>query len=227
MAKGEFIGREALQEQLAAGVPNRFVTVEVHDVGNADPLGNEPLFDEKGAMVGRATSGYYGHVLKKSLAIGYVKSPFAAVGTRLQMRYSAKKARRCGRLAYDPENWDPEGMRLCRVMAQSWSASHLLWRSSAGTWLREHGGGAERSLTRHHRRLRGHVPRQAYYLPPSTAHDIAVVERLMRRRHTGRTRRSSARTISSTKAPALRPRGKFGNTCRKDLNYNVMFRRSA
>ena len=77
MNKGAFIGREALEKQLAAGVPNRFVTLEVHGVTDADPLGNEPLFDTGGRMIGRATSGYYGHCLRKSLAIGYVQAEFA------------------------------------------------------------------------------------------------------------------------------------------------------
>src|SRR2546421_12400281 len=49
--KGPFIGREALERQLARGVPNRFVTVEVHGVSDADPLGNEPLFDRSGGIV--------------------------------------------------------------------------------------------------------------------------------------------------------------------------------
>jgi dimethylglycine dehydrogenase len=108
IGKGDFIGREALQKQLAAGVPNRFVTLEIHGVTDADPLGNEPLFDEKGTMVGRATSGYYGHVLKKSLAIGYVKAPLAAVGTRLQIEIlgERKKATVLIDSPYDPENRD-------------------------------------------------------------------------------------------------------------------------
>jgi dimethylglycine dehydrogenase len=108
IAKGEFIGREALQKQLAAGVPNQFVTLEVHGVTDADPLGNEPLFDEQGAMIGRATSGYYGHVLKKSLAIGYVKTPYATVGSRLQIEILGE--RRAATVLvdspYDPENRD-------------------------------------------------------------------------------------------------------------------------
>ncbi len=108
IGKGEFIGREALQAQLAAGVPNRFVTIEIHGVIDADPLGNEPLFDEQGAMIGRATSGYYGHVLKKSLAIGYVKSPYATVGTRLQIEVlgERKAATVLVDSPYDPENRD-------------------------------------------------------------------------------------------------------------------------
>ena len=108
IGKGDFIGREALQRQLAGGVPNRFVTVEVHGVTDADPLGNEPLFDEGGAMVGRATSGYYGHVLKKSLAIGYVKAPYAGVGTRLQIEILGERKNATVLIdsPYDPENQD-------------------------------------------------------------------------------------------------------------------------
>jgi dimethylglycine dehydrogenase len=108
MNKGEFIGREALAKQSAAGVPHRFVTVEVHGVTDADPLGNEPLFDERGTMVGRATSGYYGHVLKKSLAIGYVKSAFSAVGTRLQIEVLGERRQATVLVdsPYDPGNED-------------------------------------------------------------------------------------------------------------------------
>ncbi|MGH8136448.1 MAG: aminomethyltransferase family protein, partial [Steroidobacteraceae bacterium] len=108
MNKGTFIGKEALEKQLAAGVPNRFVTVEVHGVSDADPLGNEPLFDGKGTMIGRATGGYYGHVLKKSLAIGYVKSAYAAVGTQLQIEIlgERKAATVLVDSPYDPDNND-------------------------------------------------------------------------------------------------------------------------
>jgi dimethylglycine dehydrogenase len=108
MNKAAFIGKEALEKQLAAGVPNRFVTLEVHGVTDADPLGNEPLFDGKGTMIGRATSGYYGHVLKKSLAIGYVKSHCAAVGTRLEIEIlgERKAATVLVDSPYDPENKD-------------------------------------------------------------------------------------------------------------------------
>jgi dimethylglycine dehydrogenase len=57
MNKGEFIGREALElKQQAAGVPIASSRSSVHGVTDADPLGNEPLFDKGGKMVGRATS---------------------------------------------------------------------------------------------------------------------------------------------------------------------------
>ena len=104
--KGDFIGRAALERQLAAGVPNRFVTLEVHGVTDADPLGNEPLFDKAGRMVGRATSGYYGHHVKKSLAIGYVRAECAAVGTPLSILIlgEKKQATVVAESPYDPEN---------------------------------------------------------------------------------------------------------------------------
>ena len=66
MGKGSFIGRDALERQLAAGVPHAFVTLEVHDVTDADPLSNEPLFDHEAAHRTRDGGGY-GHVLGKSL----------------------------------------------------------------------------------------------------------------------------------------------------------------
>jgi dimethylglycine dehydrogenase len=106
LKKGAFIGYEALERQLRAGVPNRFVTLEVHEVKDADPLGNEPLFDKTGRMIGRATSGYYGHCLKKSLAIGYARSEFATPGTELSIEIlgERKPATVLPESPYDPEN---------------------------------------------------------------------------------------------------------------------------
>lgn len=108
MNKGDFIGKEALAKQLAAGVPHRFITLEVHDVLDADPLGNEPIYDTGGRLVGRATSGYYGHVLGKSLAIGYVASACAQVGTSLQIEILGERRRATVLVdsPYDPQNQD-------------------------------------------------------------------------------------------------------------------------
>ncbi|MBS0373115.1 MAG: FAD-dependent oxidoreductase [Proteobacteria bacterium] len=108
MNKGNFIGRAALEKQLAAGVPHRFITVEVHGVTDADPLGNEPLFNAQGQMIGRATAGYYGHYVKKSLAIGYVKPDYAKSGTQLEIEIlgERRKATVIDESPYDPENND-------------------------------------------------------------------------------------------------------------------------
>jgi dimethylglycine dehydrogenase len=106
MEKGEFTGRAALLQQQQRGIPNRFATLEVHDVGDADPLGNEPLFVPGGEMIGRTTSGYYGHALGKSLAIGYVKPEFAKVGMRLEIEIlgERKAATILPDSPYDPDN---------------------------------------------------------------------------------------------------------------------------
>ena len=106
MEKGAFIGREALQRQLAAGVPHSFVTLEVHGLTDADPLGNEPIFGKDGRMVGRATSGYHGHVLGKSLAIGYVSPEHAAVGAELSIEVLGERRRATVLVdsPFDPQN---------------------------------------------------------------------------------------------------------------------------
>jgi dimethylglycine dehydrogenase len=106
MNKAQFVGKDALEKQRTSGVPHRFITLEVHDVGDADPLGNEPIFDSSGAIVGRATSGYYGHILGKSLAIGYVKPSFAAPGGELEIEILGERKRATLLIdsPFDPDN---------------------------------------------------------------------------------------------------------------------------
>jgi dimethylglycine dehydrogenase len=105
MEKSDFIGKAALARQRSAGVPNRFVTLEVHDVTDADPLGNEPLFVQQ-TLVGRATAGSYGHVLGKSLALAYVQPAHSAVGAAMEIEIlgERKKATVLGESPWDPEN---------------------------------------------------------------------------------------------------------------------------
>jgi dimethylglycine dehydrogenase len=108
MEKGPFTGREALEQQIRSGIPLNFVTLEVHDITDADPLGNEPIFAAGGTLVGRATSGYYGHCLRKSLVIGYVKPEYAAVGTELVVEVLGERKRATVLVdsPYDPQNAD-------------------------------------------------------------------------------------------------------------------------
>jgi dimethylglycine dehydrogenase len=108
MNKAAFIGKDALQRQLDQGVPHRFVTFEVHDVVDADPLGNEPLFDGAGRIVGRATAGYYGHSLGKSLGLGYISPEHAAVGTDIEIEILGERKRATILVdsPYDPDNKD-------------------------------------------------------------------------------------------------------------------------
>ncbi|MGI9461911.1 MAG: GcvT family protein [Alphaproteobacteria bacterium] len=102
--KGKFIGQEALVKQQAAGVPNKFVTIEI-DAADADSFGNEPVFigDE---VVGRGTAGGYGHYVKKSLMLSYVKTEYAKIGTKCKVRIMGelRPATIIGESPYDPEN---------------------------------------------------------------------------------------------------------------------------
>ena len=103
--KGDFIGRDALVAWQQKGFANQLVTMEVHDVTDADPLGNNPIFKD-GGMVGRATSGNYGPRLDKSFVLAMVPPGLAAEGTTLEMdvlgeRHAVTVAPES---PYDPEN---------------------------------------------------------------------------------------------------------------------------
>lgn len=73
--KGDFIGRDALVKiQEAGGATRKLVNLEV-DVGDdqVDCVGNEPLrCAESGKVVGFTTSGSWGALTGKSIALGYV-----------------------------------------------------------------------------------------------------------------------------------------------------------
>ena len=86
------------------------VSIECAGISGLRParLGNEPLFDAQGNIIGRATAGYYGHALRKSLGLGYVKPEFAAVGGEIEIEIlgERKHATVLVDSPYDPENKD-------------------------------------------------------------------------------------------------------------------------
>jgi dimethylglycine dehydrogenase len=91
-------------------VPQEFITLEI-DVTNADAMGSEPVFlpgnsDSKGEMIGRATSGCYGHSIGKSLALAYVKTGNGEIGTELEVEILGERrpARVIPESPCDPEN---------------------------------------------------------------------------------------------------------------------------
>ena len=104
--KGAFIGKEALEKQLKQGVPHRFITFEVHGVTDADPLGNEPLFDAQGNLVGRATAGYYGHALGEEPGAGLREAGIRGSRRELQIEILGERKRATVLVdsPYDPEN---------------------------------------------------------------------------------------------------------------------------
>ncbi len=80
----DFIGKQGLINWQARGFANAFVTLEVHDVTDADARGSEAIYKD-GNVIGRCTSGGYGWRVQKSLALGMVSPDLAAIGTELEI----------------------------------------------------------------------------------------------------------------------------------------------
>lgn len=103
--KGDFIGRDSLVAWREKGFANSFVTLEVHDVTDADALGNNPI-SKNGQVVGRATGGNYGFRVEKSLALAMVQPEFAEPGTELEMDIlgTSHRVTVIEESPYDPDN---------------------------------------------------------------------------------------------------------------------------
>jgi len=103
--KGNFIGLDALNKWREKGFENKLVTMEIHNVEDADVLGNNPIY-ENDKVVGRATGGDFGFRLGKSIALGMVKPDVATVGQKLKIDILGKMydATILDESPYDPEN---------------------------------------------------------------------------------------------------------------------------
>ncbi|HSE91891.1 MAG TPA: glycine cleavage system aminomethyltransferase GcvT [Methylomirabilota bacterium] len=91
-AKGEFIGRAAIERVRAAGPRRRLVGLEMADRAVAR---HGYLVVRDARAVGVVTSGSYGPSVEKSIALAYVESALAAAGTELgvDVRGQARPAR--------------------------------------------------------------------------------------------------------------------------------------
>jgi len=91
-AKGEFIGRKAIEAMRAAGVTRRLVGFEMTERAVARH-GYRLLKD--GAPVGVVTSGSFSPSLERCIGMGYVRADLAPVGTELDVdiRGRAHRAR--------------------------------------------------------------------------------------------------------------------------------------
>lgn len=103
--KGNFLGRDALLAQQAAGLRNQLVTLEVRETDDADALGNNALL-LGGELIGRATGGNFGFRVNRSLALGMVRPEFAGPGTELEIEILGKTypAVVIADSPFDPEN---------------------------------------------------------------------------------------------------------------------------
>ncbi|MYZ48035.1 GcvT family protein [Propylenella binzhouense] len=106
--KGAFIGREAALREKEEGGKLRRVTFSV-ETGDADALGDEPVWLE-GRVIGWVTSGGYAHHVGRSLAQAYVPRHHAAE-TVEGYAIEILGERRPARIERDPL-FDPEGLRM-------------------------------------------------------------------------------------------------------------------
>ncbi|MEO9458222.1 MAG: FAD-dependent oxidoreductase [Lentilitoribacter sp.] len=105
LTKDDFLGKDALVKAKEEGLNWNFVTMEVHDVTDADARGNEAIYKD-GQLVGRATHGTYGYRIGKSLALAMVKPEHSEIGTELEIKILGKlhKATIVEESPFDPDN---------------------------------------------------------------------------------------------------------------------------
>ena len=101
----DFVGKAGLSAWQKKGFNNTFVTLEVHDITDADARGSEGIY-KNGELIGRATSGGFGFRVNKSLALGMVLSNYAVEGAELEIEILGQRHRATviPESAFDAEN---------------------------------------------------------------------------------------------------------------------------
>lgn len=101
----DFVGKAGLSAWQKKGFNNTFVTLEVHDITDADARGSEGIY-KNGELIGRATSGGFGFRVNKSLALGMVLSNYAIEGAELEIEILGQRHRAIviPESAFDAEN---------------------------------------------------------------------------------------------------------------------------
>ena len=86
-----FIDRPLLERQKAEGVARKLVGLKM--VGRGIPRHGYALADAEGHAIGHVTSGTMSPCLKVGVALGYVETPFAKVGTQVDVIIREKPVR--------------------------------------------------------------------------------------------------------------------------------------
>ncbi len=106
-SKSSFNGREASLRERERGPGRRLVPILLDDP-DAAPLGYEPLLDG-GERVGYVTSANFGYSVGGSIAYGYLPTPLAEPGSRVDVQIFGTRVP--GTVATEPL-FDPKGERL-------------------------------------------------------------------------------------------------------------------
>ena len=86
--KGDFIDKQYLLDQKAAGLKRKLVGFELVDRGIARHEMN--ICDAEGNKIGHVTSGTMGPTVKKAIGMGYVDVPFNKVGSEIFIEIRGK-----------------------------------------------------------------------------------------------------------------------------------------
>jgi dimethylglycine dehydrogenase len=107
LEKPDFVGK-AEAARLAGLPPKERLATFVVDANGVDCFGGEALYRD-GELAGYVTSATYGHHVRESLALGYVKPRYFEDGAAFEVELLGK--RRPARMSQRPR-FDPEGTRM-------------------------------------------------------------------------------------------------------------------
>ncbi|HEX6118028.1 MAG TPA: aminomethyltransferase family protein, partial [Dongiaceae bacterium] len=105
--KPDFVGK-AFAERLSKQSPKERLATFSVEANGVDCFGGEAIY-RNGELAGYVTSGTYGHHVRESLALGYVKQPYYEDGAAFEIELLGK--RRPARLS-QRARFDPEGTRM-------------------------------------------------------------------------------------------------------------------
>ena len=102
VGKPDFIGRAAVIADRERAAGRRLVTLVV-DAGDADAMGDEPVWHES-KVVGWVTSGGFGHCVNRSITLAYIPAPLAehTDGFEVEILGERRRAQRVAHALYDP-----------------------------------------------------------------------------------------------------------------------------
>jgi aminomethyltransferase len=88
--KGDFLGRDSLEKQLAEGIKRKLIGFDLIERGI--PRAHYPVF-AGGQKAGQVTSGTFSPFLKKSIGLAYLPVEFTQIGTPIEVGIREKRVK--------------------------------------------------------------------------------------------------------------------------------------